>query len=114
MGHPIPKELTGEERLFVIPWLNVPVTKKSIIYNGPATLIAILIGKITGSITAFMGVGIILNVIVYPLGNNTIGNNKFNNGGMSYDKYLIQKIKWELRGGGNIYIGHHQKEEGKK
>ena len=33
MGHPVPKELKGEERLFVIPWLNVPVNKKSIIYN---------------------------------------------------------------------------------
>lgn len=110
MGHPIPKELAGEERLFVIPGINVAITKKSIIYNGPATLLAILIGKITGSITLFMGVGIALNVIVYPLGNTTIRNNEFDNGGMSYDKYLAKKVRWTLRGGGNIYIAH--KKEG--
>ncbi len=110
MGHPIPKELKGEERLLVIPWLNIPITKKSIIYNGPATLIAILVGKITGSITIFMGLGIALNVIVYPLGNNSIGNNKFDNGGMSYDKYLAGKIKWKMKGGGNIYISHKKED----
>ena len=39
-----------------------------------------------------MGLGIALNVIVYPLGNNSIGNKKFDNGGMSYDKYLAGKL----------------------
>lgn len=110
MAHPIPKELRGEERLFTIPWVNIPVNKKSVIYNGPATLFAILIGRITGNITVFMGLGIALNLLVYPLGNSSVRNNKFDNGGMSYDKYLMANIRWKLRGGGNIYVGHKKEE----
>ena len=49
MSYPVPRDLKGEERLFVIPQFNIPVYKKSILYNGPATLVALLIGKVIGN-----------------------------------------------------------------
>lgn len=105
MGYPVPKELKGEERLFVIPKINVPITKKSIMYNGPATLIAILIGKVSGNQIIFLSLFIVLNIIAYPFGNKRIAKNKFDNGGMDYDKYIRQRIKWQLHGG-KIYVSY--------
>lgn len=106
MSYPVPKELRGEERLFVIKWLNLPFKRKAIIYNGVATLIAIIIREITGSFIVFLGVALVLNVIAYPIGHSKIANNRFDNGGMDYDKYLKGRIKWHLNNGGNVYISH--------
>ncbi|MCK9470647.1 MAG: hypothetical protein M0Q88_02710 [Bacilli bacterium] len=106
MGHLVPKELRGEERLFVIPKIGVPVYKKSLTYNGPATLLAIILGKITGSETIFFGLFIILNILVYPLGVGRISRKTFDNGFMNKDMYYKQLLIWKLKGGGNIYISH--------
>lgn len=111
MAHPVPKDLKGEERLFVIPGVNLPVTKKSLIYNGPATLIAVLIGKITGNQIAFLAFLIIFNVIAYPLGNTKVSRKKFDNGYMDNDMYLKKLIIWKIRRGGNVYVSHKLEEE---
>lgn len=110
MGHPIPKELKGEERLFVLPGINLPIYKKSIIYNGPATLIAVAIGQISNNQIVFFAFFILLNVIAYPLGNGKRGRKKFDNGFMNNDKLLKRLLIWKIRGGGNTYISH--KKEG--
>lgn len=112
MGHPVPKDLKGEERLFVIPGLNLPVNKKSLIYNGPATLLALILGRLTGNRIVFFSFLAILNVIVYPLGNSKRSKKKFDNGFMDNDMYLKQVLMWNIKGGGNIYISH--KFEGRK
>ncbi|MCQ4924839.1 hypothetical protein NE686_17185 [Tissierella carlieri] len=106
MGHPVPKELKGEERLFVIPGINKPINKKSLMYNGPATLMSYILGQVSGSLTAFVSFLIILNIIAYPLGNSKISRKKFDNGFMDKDMYLKKLITWKLRGGGNVYISH--------
>lgn len=106
MGHPVPKDLKGEERLFVLPGFNVPVNKKSIFYNGPASLVAVVIGQATGNQIAFITFFVILNIIAYPFGNNKRSKKKFDNGFMNNDKYAKQRIIWWLRGGGSVYISH--------
>lgn len=106
MAHLVPKDLKGEERLFVIPGLNLPITKKSLLYNGPATLLAFTIGKISGSQIAFLSFLIVLNIIAYPLGNTKVNRNKFDNGYMDNDMYLKRLLIWKLNKGGNIYISH--------
>lgn len=106
MSHSIPKELKGEERIFVIPGINIPIYKKSILFNGPASLIAVLIGQYSQSQLAFFTFFIVLNLAAYPFGNGRIRKKNFDNGYMNYDKYVKQRILWEFRGGGNIYISH--------
>lgn len=106
MGHPIPKDLKGEERLFVIPGINIPVYKKSILYNGPATLIAVIIGQVVSNQLVFLTLFVLLNIIAYPLGNGKRGRKKFDNGFMNNDKLLRQLLMWKIKGGGNTYISH--------
>lgn len=106
MSHPVPKELKGEERLFVIPGINIPVNKKSVIYNGPATLLAFIIGQISGNQLLFLFLLVVLNFVTYPLGNNKVSKKKFDNGFMDNDMLLKKFIKWKLNGGGNSYISH--------
>jgi hypothetical protein len=106
MAHPIPKDLKGEERLFVIPGINIPIYKKSILYNGPASLIAVLIGQYSQNQIAFLTFFILLNIAAYPFGNGKIRKKKFDNGFMNSDKYVKQRLMWKLKGGGNVYISH--------
>lgn len=111
MGYPVPKDLKGEERLFVIPGINVPINKKSILYNGPASLLAVAVGKIANNVIVFLAVFIILNIIAFPFGNTKNSKRKFDNGYMDNDKLFKQKFLWKLRGGGNIYISHKRGSE---
>lgn len=104
MGYPVPKELKGEERLFVIPHINVPFYKRSLIYNGPVTLIVIMINKFLDNLIVGLGLLVIANAVVYPLGHRKISKNKFNNGNMDFDKVMKKKLLLRLRGGGNVYI----------
>lgn len=106
MAHPVPKDLKGEERLFVIPGVNAPVNKKSLMYNGPATLLAFILGQIFSNQILFLAFLVILNVLVYPLGNTKRSKKKFDNGFMSNDMYLKKLISWKMKKGGNVYIGH--------
>jgi hypothetical protein len=106
MGHPVPKDLKGEERLFVLPGLNLPINKKSVLYNGPASLIAVAIGQVTGNQIAFLTFFVLLNVIAYPFGNSKRSRKKFDNGFMNNDKYVKQLMLWKIRGGGNVYLSH--------
>ena len=110
MSDPVPQELKGEERLLVIPGLNLPLYKKSILYNGPASLIAVLIGKVTGNQIAFLTFFILLNIAAYPFGNGKVSRKKFDNGYMNNDKLVKQLILWKIRGGGNVYISHKREE----
>lgn len=109
MAHQVPRELKGEERLFVVPVFNAPFYKKSLIYNGSVTLIAALIGKLSGNPILFIASLLILNVAVYPLGNSKRSKNKFDNGYMNHDKIIKQQILWRIKGGGNVYISHKKK-----
>lgn len=111
MAHPVPKDLKGEERLFVLPGLNLPVYKKSIIYNGPASLIAVAIGQVTGNQILFLTLFVILNAVAYPFGNGKRNRRKFDNGFMDNDKYVRQLILWKIRGGGNVYLSHRMEDE---
>ena len=106
MAHLVPKDLKGEERLFVIPGFNAPVNKKSLIYNGPATLLAFVLGQLTNNQIVFLAFLVIFNIIAYPLGNSKISKKKFDNGFMNNDMYLIRLISWKLKGGGNEYVSH--------
>lgn len=106
MGHPVPKDLKGEERLFVVPGLNVPLYKRSILYNGPASLIAVAIGQVTNNQLAFIAFFVLLNVVAYPLGNGKRSKRKFDNGFMSNDKYIRQLLFWKMKNGGNVYLSH--------
>ncbi len=111
VSHLVPKELKGEERLFIIPWIGIPVYKKSLAYNGPATLIAVILGKIMNSEIVFFAFFLILNVVVYPLGVGRISRKAFDNGYMKKDMYYKQYLIWTLKGGGDIYTSHKLKEE---
>lgn len=111
MAHLVPKDLKGEERLFVVPGVNLPITKKSIIYNGPATLMAIIVGKVFGNQILFITIFIILNAIAYPLGNTKRHRKKFDNGYMNNDMYFKKRLSWTFKKGGNIYLSHRIDEE---
>lgn len=109
MSYQVPKDLKGEERLFIIPGINAPFYKKSIIYNGPATLISAIIGKITGNTIMFVSTLIVLNLIAYPLGNFKRSKKHFDNGFMDNDKLIKRRIYWRIKGGGNVYVSHKRR-----
>ncbi|MBO8160655.1 MAG: hypothetical protein H0Z24_03380 [Thermosipho sp. (in: Bacteria)] len=95
MGHPIPKELRGEERYFSIPVLNIHFNKKGVIYNGIATGIAALIGKVTNT-WVFGTLLVILNLIAYPLAHVKLPRNKFDGGNVGLDIYLYRWVKYNF------------------
>ncbi|UYZ38945.1 hypothetical protein OD350_29090 (plasmid) [Clostridium beijerinckii] len=92
MSHPIPQELTGEERLFSIPYLNLHFSKKATTYCLVATVAAGLALKINFYLFAFLF--IVLNSIAYPVGTMRISKNKFEGGNVPMDIYLYRKFKY--------------------
>jgi hypothetical protein len=110
MAHQIPTELGGEETLFVLPWVNMPVKKRSGMYCAGASAIAYFINKITGNWVAFGVVFFALNVYAIRLGQTRVSVNKFDCGNMPYDKYLLRKYKYKYFGK-NIYTRTRIKED---
>lgn len=100
MGHPIPKDLKGEERLFSIPYLDIHFNKKATAYCLVATVISGIFLRINFYI--FMFLFITLNVTAYVLATLTIAQNKFEGGNVSYDVYLWRKFKYKRNK--NVYI----------
>ncbi len=97
MAHQIPKELKGEERLFSIPKFNIHFSTKGVIYNGLVTTVAVIAGKLTGSMV-IAGTLFLLNFIAYPLAHKRVGRNKFEGGYMKYDKYFLKKYLYKKSG----------------
>lgn len=104
MGHPIPKELKGEERFFTIPFANIYFNKKGIIYNGGVTGFSAIMGKLTGNGWVFGVLFVILNLIAYPLAHMKMPKRKFDGGNVGLDVYAYRMIKYKFFTKGNLYI----------
>ena len=102
MKHPIPRELNGEERILSISFLDLYLSKAGMVYNGAASLISGVIGKLTNNVVLFFILFIGLNIAVYPLGQHFTPKNKFDGGNIRLDKYLIKKYRYKKKH--NIYI----------
>ncbi|WP_321835652.1 hypothetical protein [Clostridium butyricum] len=100
MGHPIPKELKDEERIFSVPYLDLHFSKKASLY----CMIATVISGITLYINLYMCLGlfVVLNLIAYSLASFKVTLNKFEGGNVYFDKYLIRKFKYKKNR--NIYL----------
>lgn len=107
MSHPVPKDLKGEERILSIPYMDLYLNKTGLIYNGGVTILAGLIGKITGSAIVLISLLIILNILVYPLAQSSIKKNEFDGGGVRRDKFYIRKFTYRKRK--NIYLRRENK-----
>lgn len=94
MGHTIPKELKGEERYFSIPYINLHFNKKGVIYNGLATIISAVIGKMTNA-TVFATLFFLLNGIAYPLAHMKRPKGQFEGGNVNLDIYYFRKFKYK-------------------
>lgn len=102
MAHPIPKELRGEERYFSIPVINLHFSRKGVIYNGLATIISVVIGKLT-NVWVFAVLFLLLNAIAYPLAHMRIPKNKFEGGYVPLDRYCLRWFKYKHMNK-NLYI----------
>lgn len=100
MGHPIPKELKDEERIFSIPYLDLHFSKKATLY----CLIATVISGFTIYINlyVFLALFIILNLLAYSLASFRVARNSFEGGNVYFDRYLIRMYKY--RKNKNIYL----------
>ena len=94
MAHQIPKELKGEERYFSIPHINIHFSQKGVVYNGIATIISVLIKKVT-NVWVFVPVLLILNIIAYPLAHFKMPKNKFEGGNVNLDIFLLRWFKYK-------------------
>ncbi|MVX63769.1 hypothetical protein GKZ28_08680 [Clostridium chromiireducens] len=92
MSHPIPRELTGEERIFSIPYLNLHFSKKATVYCLVASVISGLTLKI--NFYLFLSLFLILNSIAYPISTMRVSKNKFEGGNVPMDIYLFRKFKY--------------------
>jgi hypothetical protein len=101
MAHPIPKQLKGEERYF-IPFLNIYLNRKGLIYNGIACVAAAIIGKIAG-VLPFVIFLLLFNLIAYPLAQIKTKKKEFEGGNQELDKFLLNKFKYNKKGK-NIYV----------
>lgn len=102
MSHPVPKDLKGEERILSIPYMDLYLNKTGIVYNGAVTVLAGILGKLTGNAILFLVSLVLLNIIVYPLAQTTIKKSEFNGGGVRRDKYLLKKFNY--RKNKNLYL----------
>lgn len=108
MAHPVPKDLTGEERVLTLPYLDLYLNKRGIVYNGLASLIAIIIFKLSNdNLILFVILFIILNAIVYPLAHMKTAANNFEGGNVRLDIYLFRKFKYKKNK--KIYIRRRRK-----
>lgn len=91
-SHPVPKELKGEERIFSVGafYLN----KTGCIYNGAVTLLTGIVLSLTGAVIPCLVVGLVLNILVYPLAHSTVEKSKFDAGGVRKDKFYYRKFKY--------------------
>lgn len=101
MGHPVPKDLKGEERVFSITAIDLHFSKRGIVYNGIACVISGLTLYIF-NFYAFATLFILLNVIAYPLAHASLPSKNFEGGNVKFDKYIYRIFKY--RKGKNIYL----------
>lgn len=102
MSHPVPKDLRGEERVITIPYMDLYLNKRGMIYNGLATLLSALILKLSGNVVVFFIIFLVLNIIAYPLAHYKLPRNKFEGGNVVLDQYL--KRKYSYRKNKKIYV----------
>lgn len=107
MSHPVPKDLTGEERILSIPYMDLYLNKTGIIYNGGVTIFSGLMGKLTGSAIVLLLLLVVLNILVYPLAQTTTKKSLFDGGGVRRDKFYKRKISYKKKK--NIYMRRAKK-----
>lgn len=107
MSHPVPRALKGEERVLSIPVMDLYLNQTGIIYNGAATIISGVLGKITGNAIIFVVSLFLLNVLAYPLAQTTIKKNIFDGGGVRRDKFLLRKFTYKKKR--NLYLRRAKK-----
>ena len=100
MGHPIPKELRNEERIFSIPYLDIHFSKKATLYCIVATVLSGL--TIYINLYVFLILFGILNLTAYSLATFKVARNKFEGGNVYFDRYLIRMYKYKK--GKKIYL----------
>ena len=111
--HNIPKNLTGNERLFTIPYFNVHINKIGAVYNSIATILSLVTYQFVnlfflengrqGNILIGGVILLILNIVAYPLGHMRIPRKKMDGGDLRLDKWLLRKYKYTVFKG-NLYI----------
>jgi len=102
VAHPVPKDLKGEERFLTIPYTDLYLNKTGAIYNGSATLLAGIIGKLTNNAIVFLALLVLLNIAVYPLAQTTIKKSLFDGGGVRRDKFLMKQYSYKKKK--NVYL----------
>jgi len=107
MSHPVPNNFKGEERIFSIPYLNVHISKKGVVYNGIASLVAVAVFKATGGYIAFAVTFLMLNIAVYPFGHSRTNSRRFDGGNVPRDVYIYRKFLYKFNK--NIYIRDRKK-----
>lgn len=102
MSHPVPKDLTGEERIITIPYMDLYLNKAGIVYNGGVTVFSGLVGKLFNNVIVFIVLLVFLNIVAYPLAQTTIKKSLFDGGGVRRDKFYKRKISYKKKK--NIYL----------
>lgn len=103
MRHPIPKELTGEERILELPWLGLYLNKTGIIYNGSVTVISAVLGLyVIKNVIVLALLLVITNVAVYPLAQKNRKKSEFDGGNVRLDKWIKKKHAYKKKQ--NMYL----------
>lgn len=105
MGHPIPKDLKGEERVLSIEFLDLHLNKAGIIYNGIATLFSAALLYFSQNVILFFIVFIITNIVAYPLAQTKTNRSEFDGGNVRRDIHLKRKRKYKKNK--NIYLRNY-------
>lgn len=96
MSHPIPKDLKEDKRLFDLPWFDLFFTTRGLIYALSVSILAYLFYLITKSAILFLVLLLILNLVVYPLGQLKEAKDNFDGGNINKDILLYRKFKYKF------------------
>ena len=100
MGHPVPSDLKGDSRVLTIPYVEIPLTQKGLIYVGIASMISAI--SLTVNLYLFLILFFFLNIGAYILGHMKIETSKFEGGNLHIDVYIYKKIKYKRNR--NVYV----------
>jgi len=109
MGHPVPKELRGEERLLSFPKIGLHFNQRSLYYNGPACVICFLLAGVVSDLRILFFLFITLNGIAYPLGHIKLPKKRYEGGYLHLDTYIKRMLYFKYKNT-LYYVRRHKKD----